>query len=123
MWVIYKKANRAIIGLTAHGAKDFDKNTAINEVVSGSVKHGNVSEYDAIQITERRLAERYMTAFPHKLVVTGPESKPKVVVRDPESFSLHIESDAGDKHPVDGIPEIPADGNSSALLTITKIDE
>lgn len=123
MWVIYKKTDRQIIGVTALGTQDAEKNTALKEVVSGSVKPGKFSDYDAIQVTDRRLAEQYFIAFPHRLVVAGTASKPKLVIRDPEAFSLFIESDAEDKHPVDGIPEIPADGKASTLMTITKIDE
>ncbi len=123
MWVIYKKSDRTIIGVTALGAKDPEKDAALKEVVAGSIKPGKRSEYDALQVSDRILAQQYMDAFPQRLVVTGPASKPKLVIRDPESFSLFIECDAEDKHPVDGIPEIPADGSSSALITITKIDE
>lgn len=123
MWVIYKKADRTIIGVTALGAQDPEKDAALKEVVAGSVKAGKRSEYDALQVTDRLLAQQYMGAFPQRLVVTGPAGKPKLVIRDPEAFSLFIESDAEDKHPVDGIPEIPADGASSTLLTLTKIDE
>jgi hypothetical protein len=123
MWVIYKRADRQIIGVTALGTHDPDKNTALKEVVEGSVNPGNLSEYDALQVTDRSLARQFMRAFPGRLVVTGGESEPRLVVRDPESFSLFVQSDAPDKHPVDGIPEIAADGNSSTLITITKIDE
>ncbi|HMS82456.1 MAG TPA: hypothetical protein PKD12_02250 [Nitrospira sp.] len=123
MWIIYKKSDRQIIGVTALGPKDADKNVALAEVVKGSVKPGKLSEYDALQVTDISLARRYMEAFPHRLRVVGDASKPRLVVRDPESFSLFLESDAEDKHPVDGIPEIAADGTSSTLLTITKIDE
>jgi hypothetical protein len=91
--------------------------------VGGSVAPGKLSEYDALQVSDGSLAQRYMEAFPRRLRVVGDAGKPKLVVRDPESFSLFIESDAEDKHPVDGIPEIAADGASSTLITITKIDE
>lgn len=123
MWVIYKKSDRQIIGVSALGVKDPDKSMALKEVVAGSVKPGKISEYDALQVSDRHLAQQYMEAFPHRLVVAGAASKPKLVIRDPETFALFIESDAEDKHPVDGIPEIPADGTSSTLITITKIDE
>jgi len=123
MWIVYKKADRQIIGITALGPKDPDKNAALAEVVKGSVNPGELSEYDALQVTDLFRAQRYMEAFPRRLRVVGDASKPRLAVRDPESFSLFIESDAVDKHPVDGIPEIAADGTSSTLITITKIDE
>lgn len=123
MWVIYKRSDRQIIGVTAHGAQDPEKNAALEEVVQGSVNPGKLSEYDAVQVSDPLLAQQYMEAFPQRLVVAGAGSSPKLVIRDPEAFSLFLESDANDKHPVDGIPEIAADGASSTLITITKIDE
>jgi len=123
MWIIYKKSDRQIIGVTALGPKDPDKNAALAEVVTGSVNPGDLAEYDALQVTDIVRAQRYMEAFPQRLRVVGDASKPRLAVRDPESFSLVLESDAADKHPVDGIPEIAADGTSSTLITITKVDE
>lgn len=123
MWVVYKKAELRIIGLTADCDKDLDKETALKEVVEGSIEPGEVSEYDAIQVTDKKKAYEYIEVFPDKLVLTGTTLKPKLAIREPEVFSLFITTDAPDKHPVDGIPEIPADGSSSALITIQKIDE
>jgi hypothetical protein len=123
MWVVYKRSDRQIIGVTALGPKDPDKNSALAEVVKGSVNPGKLSEYDAMQVSDAVRAQRYMDAFPQRLRVVGDASKPRLAVRDPESFSLFLETDAADKHPVDSIPEIRADGTSSTLITITKIDE
>jgi len=123
MWVIYKKAKRKIIGLTALCDKDINKEAAIKEVVEGSTTKGKLSGYDAIQVTDKEKAHEYMEAFPHKLVLIGTVKKPRLTIRDPEVFSLFVTTDAQDKHPVDGIPEIPADGSTSALITIRKIDE
>lgn len=123
MWVIYRRSDRKIIGVTALGSNDPHKAAALKEVVEGSVKPGALSDYDAIQVSDPLRAKRYMDAFPDRLVVAGSESAPKLAVRDREVFSLYVESDAEDKHPVDGIPEIPADGTSSTVITITKVDE
>lgn len=123
MWVVYKKAELRIIGLTADCDMDLDKEIALKEVVEGSIEPGEVSEYDAIQVTDKKKAHEYIEAFPDKLVLTGTTLKPKLAIREPEVFSLFITTDAPDKHPIDGIPEIPADGSSSALITIQKIDE
>jgi len=123
MWVIYKKSDKTVVGVSALGRNDPEKGEVLKEVVQGLLRPGEPSEYDALQITDLRLAQEYMEAFPHRLVVTGGQSKPRLVIRDPETFALFIESDSEDKHPVDGIPEIPANGSSSTLLTITKIDE
>jgi hypothetical protein len=123
MWVVYKKVGREIIGLTGGCEYDLDKEAALQEVVEGSVNPGELDEYDAIQVTDREKVQDYMEAFPRRLVVVGTATKPKLAIREPRVFSLFITIDAPDKHPVDGIPEIPADGTSSALITLQKIDE
>jgi len=123
MWVVFNKKDRKIVGLTAISTRDIDKDTALKETIEGALNVGALSEYDALQVTDPLRAEQYMDNYPERLVVTGPVSKPKLVIRDPESFLLYVTCDAPDKHPVDGIPEIKADGTSSALITIQKIDE
>jgi len=123
MWVVFQRKERKIVGFTADGAEDLQKNAALQEVVNGLVKPGDLSEYDAIQVTDRTKAAEYLEAFPDKLVVKGPLTKPQLAVRDPETFSLYITTDAKDVHPVDGIPEITADGKSFATITIQKIDD
>ena len=123
MWVVYVKSELKIVGLTAECEKDANKETALKEVVSGLVKPKEISAYNAIQVKDRENALEYMEAFPDKLVLKGPRTKPSLTIRDPETFSLHITTDAKDVHPVDGIPEIPADGKSAATITILKIDD
>jgi len=122
MWVVYRKKERSIIGLTPNCDIDLDKETALRETVEGSRDAGDLKEYDAFQVTDTKLASQYMRAFPGKLVIAGTASHPKLSIRDPEISSLYITTDATNKHPVDGIPEIPADGASSVLLTIQKMD-
>jgi hypothetical protein len=122
MWVVYKKNDRKIIGLTPNCDLDLDKETAIKEIVEGSRNPGEVNEYDAIQVSDRIMASQYMRAFPVKLVVAGTTKAPKLSIRDPEISGLYITTDATYKHPVDGIPGIRADGSSSVLLSIQKID-
>ncbi len=123
MWVIYNKSERAIVGLTPNSVLDVDKSTALKETVEGLVKREKVSAYDAIQVNDHKKAQEYMDAFPEKLVLTGTAKTPKLTFRDPEVFSLYITSNAPDKHPVDGIPEIAADGKGFTTLTIKKMDE
>ena len=123
MWVVFRRNKHKIVGFTADSAVDLDKEASLKEVVNGLVKPGEISEYDAIQVTDREKAVEYMEAFPDKLVVKGPLTKPKLVIRDPETFSLYLTTDAKDVHPVDGIPEITADGQSFATITIQKIDD
>ncbi len=123
MWVVFQKKEQKIVGFTANGAKDLEKDLALQEVVSGLVKPGDISEYDAIQVTDRTKAAEYLEAFPDKLVVKGTPAEPQLTIRDPETFSLYITTDAKDIHPVDGISEIKADGESFATITVQVIDD
>lgn len=123
MWIIFKKKEQKIVGFTADGAVDLEKDPALQEVVSGLVKPGDIDEYDAIQVTDRAKAAEYLQAFPYRLAIKETLAEPKLVIRDPETFSMHIETDAKDVHPVDGIPEITADGESFATITIQKIND
>lgn len=123
MWIIFDEKEHQIVGFSAVSDFDQDKQTAITEIVSGLVKPGKLENYDAIQVTDPEKAHEYLQSFPEKLVLTGTKAKPKISIREPEIFSLYVATDASDKHPVDGIPEIPADGESSVLITVQKIDE
>ena len=123
MWVVFQRKERKIVGFTADGAEDMQKDAALREVVNGLVKPGDLGEYDAIKVTDRTKAAEYLEAFPDKLVVKGPLTNLQLAIRDPETFSLYITTDAKDVHPVDGIPEITADGKSFATITIQKIDD
>ena len=123
MWVIYHKQSQKIAGVTANTDLDIDKEAALTEIVGGLAKPSAADEYDAIQVKDRKEATKYMAAFPSKLVITRTTGKLQLVIRDPEAFSLHITTDASDKHPIDGIPGIPADGTSFATITVQKIDD
>jgi len=123
MWVIYHKASRAIAGVTALSDLDPDRQFALTEVVAGLLGARGEEEYDAIQVSDRTLAAKYMEAFPRRLVVDNSEGEMRLSIRDPEYFILHVTTDAADVHPADGIAEIEADGVSSALIDVRKIDE
>jgi len=123
MWVVYKKDDMNIVTLTANGGLDLDKATALEEAVEGLGKKSQVADYDAIQVTDPEKADEFMEAFPDSLVLTGTNRQPKLTIRDPEVFSLYIKLDAPKKHPVDGTPAMPADGKSSVLISLTKVDE
>jgi len=123
MWIIFHKADFEIVGVSADCEQDSEKKDVITEIVNGLVKPGKISEYGAIQETDKEKVERYIEAFPDKLVMAGTKSKPRLSIRDIETYFLFIKIDAPDKHPVDGVPEIPADGKSSALITLQKIDD
>lgn len=123
MWVVYKKDDMNIVTLSANGGLDVDKTTALEEAVEGLGRKAQPSDYDAIQVTDPEQADEYMEAFPDSLVITGTHRKPKITIREPEVFSLYVKLDAPKKHPVDGTPAMPADGKSSVVISLTKVDE
>jgi hypothetical protein len=123
MWVVYHKATKKVVGLTANTAIDADKSTALKDIVQGLVDKKPVKEYDAIQVTDPEKCTDYMSVFPDKLAVAEGKTGVRLVIREPEVFSLHVTSDSPNKHPVDGIPTIAGDGKAFTTITIQKIDE
>lgn len=123
MWIVFKKKELSVAGLTPHTEVGLTKKAAIKEIVDGLLDPGKLSDYDAIEFNDEEKALEILHAFPGKLFLKGDAKNPKVTIREPESFSLRIHIDAPDKHPVDGIHEIPADGKSSARITVRKVDE
>jgi hypothetical protein len=123
VWVVYHKATKQIVGLTPNTDLDVDRDGAVNEIVDGLLNKSAVQEYDAILVQEKEKAADYMAVFPDKLILTEGGGGLRVVIREPESFSLHVTCDAKQKHPVDKIPMIPSDGTSFTTITIQKIDE
>ena len=123
MWVVYNKSTLKIAGVSALSDQDLDRQAAFDEIVAGLHGTPDPAEYDAIQVADLDKARRYMAAFPFNLAVVREGVGVHLSIRDPEFHELHITTDAPDLHPVDGIPEIPADGESSALISLRKIDE
>jgi hypothetical protein len=123
VWVVYQKATKKIVGLTPNTDLDVDKERAVSEIVDGLLVKTAIQEYDAILVQEREKAADYMAVFPDKLILTEGTGGLRVIIREPESFSLHVSCDAPEKHPVDGIPMISGDGTSYTTITIQKIDE
>jgi hypothetical protein len=123
VWVVYHKATNNIVGLTPNTDLDVDKEKALTEIVDGLLLKSPVHEYDAILVQEKDKAAEYMSAFPGKLQLTEGDGGPRIVIREPESFSLHVTCDAPQKHPVDKIPMIPSDGTSFTTITVQKVDE
>lgn len=123
MWIVYHEPKFKIVGLSPYGGKDSDKRQVIREIVNGLYKPEKLSEYKALQEVDAKKARQYLDAFPERLAITGNDKKPRISIREKERFSLYIEIDAPDKHPVDGIPEIKADGKSFTTISIQKIDD
>jgi len=124
MWIVYHKTDKKIVGLSADCEPDLDKAVALGEVVKGLINPRPLDEYDAIQVSDRTQASAFMNAFPDKLVLReGSDGHLELAIEEPKIFFLRLQCDAADVHPVDGIPEIPADGTSSTTITVQKIDE
>ena len=123
MWVVYHKDTKQIVGLTPNADLDVDKDSAVTEIVDGLLSKSPVQEYDAILVRETDKAAEYMTAFPEKLMLNQGDGGLRIVIREPERFSLHVMCDSPNRHPVDRIPTIPGDGTSYTTITIQKIDE
>jgi hypothetical protein len=123
MWVVYHKPTKEIVGLTPNTDLDVDRDRAVNETVEGLLKQLPIQEYDAILVQEKDKAADYMAVFPEKLMLTEGEGGLRVVIREPERFSLYVTCDSPNRHPVDRIPTIPGDGTSFTTITIQKIDE
>ncbi len=123
MWIVYHKPSKTIAGLTANAERDIDKDAAVNEVVQGLVAKKDIREYDAILVQDRDKAAVFMAAFPRKLLLAEGEGGLRPVIREPESFRLHITCDAPNRHPVDRIAVIPGDGTSFTTISLQKVDE
>jgi hypothetical protein len=124
MWVVYQKPDLKIVGVSALCEYDLDKEVALKEIVNGLVDARPLQEYDAIQVTDYAQARAFFDAFPDRLVLReGAKGKLELVIVTPKVYSLLLRCDAPDVHPVDGIPEIRADGASFTTITVQKIDE
>jgi hypothetical protein len=124
MWVIYRKSDQQIVGMSADSELDLDKQFALEEVVKGLANPGSPGDYDAIQVTDRAQARAFMTSRPDRLVLKkGPGGSLQLTIVEPKISSLILSSDAPDVHPVDGLPEIAANGSSFTRITVQKVDE
>ena len=124
MWVIYQRKDRKVVGLSADCEPDLDKQFALEEVVRGLVNSEAVIKYDAFQVRDREQARTLLHARREYLVLRETsKGQMQVVVEEPKRSFLLLKCDAPDVHPVDGIPEISADGESFATITLQKTDD
>lgn len=124
MWVIYHKKGLKIVGMSADCEIELDRGFALEEVVKWLVNPEPLSAYDAIQVSDREQA-RALLSIPreHLVLREAPKGTLQVAVEEPRRSFLLLGCDAPDAHPVDGIPEISADGQSFTTITVQKIDE
>lgn len=124
MWVIYQKKERKIVGLSADCEPELEKDFALQEVVKGLVKAEAVHTYDALQVSDRAQARVLINTPLDQLVLRElPKGKLQVMIEEPRLSLLLLSCDAPDVHPVDGIPEIHADGASFTTITVQKVNE
>ena|SRR2546425_5014401 len=124
MWVIYQKADRKIVGVSAHSVPDLEKEFALKEVVRGLANPGSLENYDAIQISDlAQMAASMAVPLERAVLREIHPGKLELAVEEPKISLLRIRTDASDLHPVDGIPEIKADGTSFATITVQKVNE
>jgi len=124
MWVIYLKKDRKIVGLSADCEIDLPKESAIEEVVKGLINPEPLSKYEALQVRDREQARALLHA-PREFVVLREVAKGnwQAAIEEPKRSFLLLNCDAPDVHPVDGIPEIKADGQAFTTITVQKSDE
>ena len=124
MWVIYHKKDRKIVGMSADSGQDLDKELALEEVVKGLVNPEALNKYDAVQVRDREQARALINAPRENLALReSSKGKLQVAVEEPTQTMLLLSSDAPDVHPVDGIPEVSADGESFTTITVQKVVE
>jgi hypothetical protein len=124
MWIVYQKKDRRVVGLTAINDPDFDKESAVGEIVKGLLNGGTAEKYDAVQVKDPDQALAFLgRPFDHIVIGESGKGKAQASIETPKVFHLLIQSDAPDVHPVDGIPEIKADGTSFTTITVQKVDD
>ena len=124
MWVIYHKEERKVVGLSADGEPELDKDYILAEVVRGLVDVGAVHKYDALHVSNHMQALALIGMPLDQLKVReAPKDMLQVAIDEPKLSFLLVNCDPPDVHPVDGIPEIRADGTSFTTITVQKVDE
>ncbi|HKX26162.1 MAG TPA: hypothetical protein VJ302_00590 [Blastocatellia bacterium] len=124
MWIIYRKKDLSIVGLSADCDPDLEREVALTQIVKGSAKPEPMSHYDAVQVTDRAQARAFMNAYPTELALRQkPGGEVQLAIEPRKQFALLLSCDATDVHPVDGIPEIAAGGESFTTIQVQKVDE
>ena len=122
MWIIYNRKTLAIAGITGHGPRELARKKAIRGVL-GAHPSRSLDDFGAIPVPDDERAAEITNAYPAGLSLEATDGQPRIVIEKPRQYWLAIKTDAPDVHPVDGIPEIAADGKATALISLQKIDE
>jgi hypothetical protein len=123
MWIVYRKKDRKVVGMSAVCEPDLEKEAALAEVVKGLVQGGAPEKYDALQVKDAARALEMLSAPPEEVAISDAKGKLQAVVEKPRRSFLLVSCDAPDVHPADGIAEIKADGTSFTTVEIQKVSE
>lgn len=122
MWIVYRSENLEIVGLTAHGTLELPREDAIAGVVV-SDDAAAAKAVGALLVRDSQRAHEIMAAHATRRLSLRPGTEePAIVIAPVREFHLALTCDAPDVHPVDGIPEIAADGKAFTLITVLKLD-
>ncbi|HZF08746.1 MAG TPA: hypothetical protein VFE33_08160 [Thermoanaerobaculia bacterium] len=125
MWVIYRKADRTVVGLSADADVELDKDKALQEVVKGLAESQDVSLYDAYQVKERGKGQKLAQSLARGLVKVQDAKGGGLDLTDttPDVSALVVTTNAKDLHPVDQVPLLQGDGQSFLVVTVQKTDD
>ena len=77
----------------------------------------NTTRYDVDRV---RSAALITTPLDRLILRETPKGKLQIAIEEPKISFLQVSCDAPDVHPVDGVPEIAADGESFATITVER---
>jgi hypothetical protein len=127
MWVIFRKSDKEVVGVSADTKFDLAKDEALQEVIRGLVKTGDPKDFDAFQVKDRvqvaKVREKLRRLRGRKTIQKTPGGTGLEVVVEAESGSILVTTNATQLHPVDNVPLILGNGQSFLVVTLTKFDE
>jgi hypothetical protein len=129
MWVIFRKSDNEVVGVSADSDIDLDKDVAVQEVVSGLAGVKDLKDFDAFQVKGRdktsAVREKLIRTTGKTKVQPGKGGSDLEVVGEgvAESGTILITTNAKQFHPVDNVPLIPGDGQSFLVVTLQKVDD
>jgi hypothetical protein len=125
MWVIYRKSDKRVVGASADMAIEIEKEQALQEVVGGLEGTPGLSEFDAVLVADRSKALEVLQALASgQAVIEEDRGGELSIVQDAPSVAHLVASiEAEALHPVDGVPLIPGDGSSFAVVTVKKLND
>jgi hypothetical protein len=131
MWVIFRKSDRKVVGLSADVDVDMDsdKDKVLQEIVKGLADSQDVSQFDAYQLKDRGKARQLSESFGRGQLKVQDSKDAKTgggldLTEDkPDVSALVATTNAKDFHPVDKMPLLPGDGQSFLVVSVQKMDD